>query len=108
MKDDFIDYLENVEYPQSNQSWNIAGIIKGKNAFYKFDTRPLKKVKQNQIGKYGSFKTQADKLVMEAKDQWIIIDIPELHQYLKTNKLKKVSLQELISALDWNIILPKI
>ncbi len=107
MKDDFINYLKNVEYPKSNQSWNIAGTIKGKNAFYKFDTRPLKKIKKNQIGKYGSFKTKADKLVMEAEDQWIIIDIPELHEYLKIKKLKKVTLQELISALDWNIILPK-
>tara|TARA_X000001388_G_scaffold14870_1_gene8707 strand:- start:21 stop:347 length:327 start_codon:yes stop_codon:yes gene_type:complete len=107
LKDDFINYLKNVEYPKSNQSWNIAGTIKGKNAFYKFDTRPLKKIKKNQIGKYGSFKTKADKLVMEAEDQWIIIDIPELHEYLKIKKLKKVTLQELISALDWNIILPK-
>tara|TARA_B100000123_G_scaffold272409_1_gene254987 strand:+ start:2755 stop:3063 length:309 start_codon:yes stop_codon:yes gene_type:complete len=99
----FEDYLDNIEYPKSKSSWNISGIIKGQNGFYKFDTRPLK----NNI-KTGSFKTKADKIVLDMKHQYIIVDVPELHQYLKKKKLKKLVLEELISALEWNIILPKI
>ena len=46
-------------------------------------------------------------MVFEDRDQWILVDIDELHKYLKEKKLKKVYLQDLISKLDWNIILPK-
>ena len=46
-------------------------------------------------------------MVFDIKDQWIIVDLEELHKYLKQNNLKKVYLNELISNLDWNIILPK-
>jgi len=41
------------------------------------------------------------------KDQYIVIDVEELHQYLKENNVKEVHLQDLISKLEWNIILPK-
>jgi hypothetical protein len=55
----------------------------------------------------GFFKSKADKMVFDIKDQWIILDVEELHQYLKQNELENVDLEELISSLDWNIILPK-
>lgn len=103
----FKDKLTNIKYPTKKESWNIAGIIKGQNAFYKFDTRPIQKVKKNEIGKYGSFNTKADKIVFELKNKWIIVDVNELHVYLKQNKLKKVYLEDLLSRLDWNIILSK-
>jgi hypothetical protein len=103
----FKDYLDNIEYPNGKQSWDIAGIIKGQNRFYKFDTRPIQKTKEGEIGKHSSFNTKADKMVFEAKEQWIIVDIEELHTYLKENKLQKVYLQDLLSKLEWNIILPK-
>lgn len=103
----FKNKLTNIEYPTKKESWNIAGIIKGQNAFYKFDTRPIQKVKEGEIGKYGSFNTKADKMVFEAKDKWIIVDVDELHRYLKEKNLKKVHLHNLISKLEWNIILPK-
>ena len=35
--------LENIEYPLQKKSWDIAGIIKGHNGFYKFDTSLFKK-----------------------------------------------------------------
>ena len=57
--------------------------------------------------KGGSFKTKADKMVFDLKDQYIIVDIEELHQYLKDKPSKIVLLDDLISKLDWNIILPK-
>jgi hypothetical protein len=39
----FKEYLDNLDYPSKKDSWNIAGIIKGQNGYYKFDTRPLQK-----------------------------------------------------------------
>ena len=102
---DFKNYLKNIEYPSKTESWNIAGTLK--NGFYKFDTRPIQKTKEGEIGKYSFFNTKADKMVFESKSNWIIVDVEELHQYLKEKKLKKVYLQDLISKLDWNIILPK-
>jgi len=99
---EFKDFLTNIEYPKSKSSWDIAGVMKGKNGFYKFDTKPLK---NNAKGE--SFKTKADKMVFDIKDQYIIVDIEELHQYLRENNVKDVQLEDLISKLDWNIILPK-
>ena len=81
MNNNFINKLENIEHPKSNQSWDVAGIIKGQNGFYKFDTRPIQKTKDGEIGKYSSFNTKADKMVFESKSNWIIVDVEELHQY---------------------------
>ena len=103
----FKDNLENIEYPSQKKSWDVAGIIKGHNGFYKFDTRPLQKTKEGELGKYSSFNSEADKMVFETKDKWIIVDLEELHVYLKNNKLKKVYLQDLIFKLDWNITISK-
>ena len=102
---DFKNYLKNIEYPNKKESWNIAGILN--NGFYKFDTRPIQKTKEGEMGKYSSFSTKADKMVFEDKQQWIIVDIKELHTYVKENKIEKVYLQDLLSKLEWNIILPK-
>ncbi len=100
----FKNLLKNISYPNQNQRnkelWDIKGILH--NQAFKFDLRPLK-----NNAKGGSFKTKADKIVFDMKDQFIVVDTEELHQYLKENKLKEVHLQDLISKLDWNIILPK-
>jgi len=96
----FRDYLKNIEYPKKKCSWEIAGTLN--NGFYKFDTRPLK----NNV-KVGSFKTKADKIVIDKKDQYIILDVDELHCYLKENKLMKVMIEDLVLKLNWNIILPR-
>ena len=37
----FSKNLNNIEYPKEKCSWNIAGILKGKNAFYKYDVRNM-------------------------------------------------------------------
>ena len=109
--DSFLKHLKNIKYPIKKQKqkelWDIEGIIKNKsNQSFKFDLRPISK-HGNELGKKGSIETKANKMVFEAKDQWIIVDIEELHTYLKENKLKKVYLQDLLSKLEWNIILPK-
>jgi hypothetical protein len=88
---------------RKKECWDIEGIIKDKsNQLFKFDLRPLK---NNTKG--GFFNSKADKMVFDIKDQWIIVDMEELIEYLKDNNLKKVKLEDLISKLDWNIILPK-
>ena len=92
---------------RTKELWDIEGIIKNKsNQSFKFDLRPISK-HGNELGKKGSIQTKADKMVFESKDQWIIIDLAELHKYLKENKLEKVFLQDLLSNLEWNIVLPK-
>jgi len=85
---------------KKKELWDVEGILH--NQTFKFDLRPIK-----NNGKVGSFKTKADKMVFDMKDEWVIVDIEELHQYLKENNVKEVDLQSLISKLDWNIILPK-
>ena len=101
---EFIKKLKEVKRATTIQKkkelWDVEGILH--NQTFKFDLRPIK-----DNGKVGSFKTKADKMVFDMKDEWVIVDIEELHQYLKENKLKEVNLQSLISKLDWNIILPK-
>ena len=92
---------------QKNELWDVSGIIKGRsNQQFKFDLRPMTR-QGDDIGKIGKTDTKADKMVFEFKDKFIIVDLPELHKYIKENKLQKVYLQDLISKLDWNIILPK-
>jgi len=103
----FINLLKKVKYPSPNQKekelWDVEGIIKNKsNQSFKFDLRPLK----NNIKK-GSFNTKADKIVYDMRDQYIIVSVEELHTYLKENYIKIVKIEDLISNLEWNIILPK-
>ena len=103
----FIDKLIDIKYATQNQKqkelWNVEGILKDRlNQKFKFDLRPLK-----NNAKGGSFRTKADKIVFDMKDQFIVVDTEELHQYLKDNNTKVVNLEQLISSLEWNILLPK-
>ena len=95
-----INIKEATPNQQKKELWDVEGVLH--NQKFKFDLRPLK----NNI-KGGSFKTKAVKMVFDLKDQYIIVDIEELHQYLKDKPSKIVQLDDLISKLDWNIILPK-
>ena len=102
----FSKYLTSIEYPKEKTSWNIAGIIKGQNVFYKFDVRDMLLI-NGEIAQSGRTDSKADKIVLEMKDKWVILDLEELHQYIKKNKLKKVYLNDLISKLEWTIFLAK-
>tara|TARA_R100001086_G_scaffold186885_1_gene105042 strand:+ start:3876 stop:4190 length:315 start_codon:yes stop_codon:yes gene_type:complete len=102
-----LKFLKNVKkattFQKKNELWDVEGILKNRlNQKLKFDLRPIK----NNC-KIGSFKTKADKMVFESKDQWIIVDVEEMHQFLREKSIKDVYLEDLISELDWNIILPK-
>jgi len=100
----FITKLKEKKYATQNQKkeelWDVEGILH--NQKFKFDLRPIK----NNM-KIGYFKTKADKMVFNMKDEWVIVDIEELHSYIKTQNLKDIRLEDLISKLEWNIILPK-
>ena len=101
---EFIKKLSNVKYPNQNQKnkelWDVEGVLH--NQKFKFDLRPLK---NNTKG--GSFETKADKIVYDVKNQYIIVDVEEFHKYLKDRSLEVVQLEDLLSKLEWNIVLPK-
>ena len=103
----FSQYLTVIEYPKDKTSWNIAGIIKGQNAFYKFDVKDMFKLSDGTFAQKARTDTKADKMVLEFKNHWAILDFEELNKYIITNKKKIVHLEELLSNLQWNIILPK-
>jgi len=103
----FSHYLDSVEYPKEETSWNIAGVLKGQNGFYKFDVRNMFKLPNGDMAQKGKTQSKADKIVLEYEDKWIIIDLEELHKYIKNNKKNTVYIQELIDSLEWNIIVSK-
>ena len=101
----FAKHLTAIEYPKEKTSWNIAGILKDKNAFYKFDVRNMFELPDGTPAQKGKTDSKADKMVLEIKNKWVILDLKELHQYIKKNKLKKVYVNDLLSKLEWTIIL---
>ena len=101
----FLKHLTAIEYPKEKTSWNIAGILKDKNAFYKFDVRDMFALPDGTPAQKGRTDSKADKMVLEMEDKWVILDLEELHQYIKKNKLKKVYVNDLISKLEWTIFL---
>lgn len=103
----FSKHLTEVKFPKEKTSWNIAGIIKGQNAFYKFDVRDMFKLPDGTPAQKGRIDTKADKMVLDLKDKWIILDIEELNKYLIDNKLNKVYTDILLKELEWNIVLDK-
>ena len=105
--DKFSKYLTAIEYPKEKTSWNIAGMIKGQNAFYRFDVRDMFELPDGTSAQKGRIDSKANKMVLEMIDNWVILDLEELHQYIKKNKLKKVYVNDLIQELEWTIFLTK-
>jgi hypothetical protein len=104
----FIKLLKNIKYPKKEKGWDVEGIIHGKtNDSYKFDLRPIKKFKEDDFGKVGFFNTKADKMVFALDKQWIILDIEELHNYIKSNNLKDLFINDLLKNLNWTIFVDK-
>jgi hypothetical protein len=88
--------------------WNVKGMLIGySNQEFKFDVRPMFQMPNNQLGKKASTASKAEKIVFETDKDWVIVDVLELNTYIKKHKLKIVQLEDLISKLEWNIILPK-
>ena len=105
--DRFSKNLTAIEYPKEKSSWNIAGILKDKNAYYKYDVRDMFNLTDGTLAQKGRTDSKADKMVLEMDDKWVILDLEELHQYIKKNKLKKVYVNDLISKLECTIFLAK-
>jgi len=103
----FAEQLTAIEYPKEKTSWNIAGIIKGQNAFYKFDVRDMFELPEEGLAQDGRLDSQAQKMVLEGAKQWLILDLEELHEYIRRENKMKVYVNDLISDLEWTIFLPK-
>jgi len=99
--------LTAIEYPKEKSSWNIAGMIKGSNAFYRFDVREMFEMPDGTPAQSGRLDTQAQKMVLEDEKQWLILDLEELHEYIRREKKTKVYINDLIDDLEWTIFLAK-
>ena len=105
--DRFSKYLTGIEYPKEKTSWNIAGMIKGSNAFYRFDVREMFEMPDGTPAQKGRLDTKAQKMVIEGEKDWMIIDLDELHEYIRREKKTKVYINDLIDDLEWTIFLAK-
>jgi hypothetical protein len=103
----FSKYLTGIEYPKEKTSWNIAGMIKGKNAYYRFDVRNMFEMPNGEQAQSGRLDSQAQKMVLEGEDNWLILDLEELHEYIRRENKSKVYVNDLISDLEWTIFIAK-
>ena len=103
----FSKYLTAIEYPKKETTWNIAGILKGKNAFYRFDVREMFEMPDGTPAQSGRLNTRAEKMVIERENDWIILDLEELHEYIRRENKTEVYVNDLISDLEWTIFMAK-
>ena len=55
----------------------------------------------------GRLDSQAQKMVLEGEDNWLILDLEELHEYIRRENKSKVYVNDLISDLEWTIFIAK-
>jgi hypothetical protein len=102
----FVDqYILNVKWHENN-SYQVEGLLKDSNQYYKFDIRFLNDFNDKK-GKLINSQSKADKVLFEDDVNWILVDTQELIKHMKINNVKEVKLEELINTIDWNILLPK-
>ena len=65
------------------------------------------KLPDGLIGKHGYTNTKADKMVFENEKEWIMLDIKEIHEYLRKHKKRILYLEDLIAELEWSMRIPK-
>jgi hypothetical protein len=109
----FSIHLNNIIWPteiqKNTEQWNVSGVLKkNSNQEFKFDVRPMFQMSNNQLGKKGTTASKADKIVFETDKDWVIIDVPELHEYVKNQSLKVVQFEDLLNKLEWNICISKV
>jgi hypothetical protein len=112
IEEKFSIYLNNIIWPtetqKNNEHWNVSGVLKkNSNQEFKFDVRTMFQMPNNQLGKKGTTASKADKIVFETDKDWVIIDVPELHEYVKKQSLKVVQFEDLLNKLEWNIYIAK-
>jgi uncharacterized protein YjiK len=108
----FSKNLIQIIYPTKEQEekelWNVSGILnKNSNQHLKFDVRPGFEMPDGQIGKRSTILSKADKIVFETDKDWVIIDVLELHDYVKKQSSKVIQFEDLLNKLEWNIYIPK-
>ena len=107
MYTDFVNqYLTDVKWHE-NHNYQVEGLLRSSNKYYKFDIRYLSDFSQSKLGKLIDSDSKADKALFEDDKNWILIDIEEFIKYMKERNLKEIRVEELIKNIDWNIILPK-
>lgn len=100
------EYLSNVKWNDS-EDWQVEGIInKLSNQYFKFNIQFLKNFTDKK-GKLINSKSRSDKVLFENDKEWILIDTQELIKHMKQHNLKEINLEQLLSNIDWNILLPK-
>lgn len=109
----FSENLLQIIYPAKEQKkqecWNISGILnKNSNQHLKFDVRPMFQMPSNQLGKKVTTASKADKIVFETCKEWVIIDVLELHDYVKKQSSKIIQFEDLLNKLEWNIYISKV
>ena len=82
-------------------------MLKGKNAFYRFDVREMFNMPNGIPAQSGRLDSQAQKMVIEGEKEWLILDLEELHEYIRREKKKELYINDLISDLEWTIFLTK-
>ena len=90
---------------QRKTTWNIAGILKV-STFYRFDVREMFEMPDGTPAQSGRLNTRAEKMVIEREKDWIILDLEELHEYIRREN-KTRSVNDLISDLEWTIFMAK-
>ena len=108
----FCKYLIDIKYAndkeKEQQFWDVEGVLKDKtNASYKYHVRETIHLDNNRIAKKGNTKIKADKMVFERPNDWVILDVEELHQYVTKQKYKIIELDKLLINLEWTIIIQK-
>jgi len=112
MKDFIKKHLTNVKKATQKQKekefWDVSGILKGRlNQKLKYDLRPYKIDTEGRNVKPLTSLSKADKIVFEQIDKWVIVEAAELHGFIMTHRLKEINLEDIISALEWNINIQK-
>ena len=113
LEERFSVFLKDVVYPSNNEKennhWNISGILKEKsNQHLKFDVRSMFNMPNNQLGKYSTTASKADKIVFETDKEWVIIDVLELHDYVRKQTSKIIQFEDLLKKLEWSIYISKV
>lgn len=106
--DKFAKCLTEIKYPIKKEHWNIAGVLKNRsNQYLKFDVRNMFNLPDGLLGKKGHTSSNADKMVFETEKAWVILDVPEICQYVKKHRAKILYFEKLMAELEWNISIAK-
>jgi len=108
MQKKFKKYLKKIKYPKKFEGWHLEGMLKGNsNNIFKFDLSNIIKTEENHYEKTGYFKSKADKMVFETTENWVILDVEELNNYMKIKQLTDVNFDDLLKDLEWNLYVKK-